>query len=543
MQILEGKSVLPGIAIGRIHIHRNSRQQVKYCYTEDTAAEIARFERAVSAVMSKLEHLYEETAAQAGAENAELLRSHQMILQDESYLQNVKSLIAHRYANAEYAVAVTRDQFCTLFRGMDDEYMQARSEDIRDVARRIIDALRGVEDEGLQLTEPGIVMAVDLAPSEALQLDKTKVLGLVTAKGSVTSHTAILAKTYGIPALVSTGQAPEEAFHGRMAALDARDGLLYIEPDEETLAHLQRRQVAQREHRARLHRLIGQESVTVDGRRIKIYANVGSKDDIAASLREDAEGIGLFRSEFLYLNRTGYPTEEQQYEAYRAAVIAMKGRRVVIRTLDLGADKQVDYMNIPEEKNAAMGLRAIRFCLSRPELFKTQLRAILRAAACGDVAVLYPMITSQTEVRTIKALVEEAREELAAEGVAYGEISQGVMIETPAAALISDLLAEEADFFSIGTNDLTQYALAVDRENEALDAVFDPYHPAVLRMIAMTADNAHRAGIPCCICGELGADTALTKRFLEMGVDELSVAPESVLAVRAAVREINLQEG
>lgn len=542
MQIYCGKSVYSGIAIGKLHVHRGADQQVKCYKVEEPQAEVKRFEAACGQVKVVLCDLYEKAAAEIGEEKAAIFRMHQMILEDDSLVRSVAGIIHAQEVNAEYAVAVTRDNFCAMFRAMEDEYISARAEDVRDVAQRIIAALSGVCQEDTPIDEPVIILAEDLTPGETLQFDKSNVLAFVTVRGSTNSHTAILARTYGIPALVGTAVEPEASLQGRMAVVDGRTGHLYIDPEEATLREMQENRAAEQAKKEQLLRLKGRDNITPDGRRITVRANIGTNADIPRVLANDAEGVGLLRSEFLYLDKDTYPTEEEQFRAYRDAAIAMEGRRLVIRTLDIGVDKKGSYMQLAREENPAMGLRAIRFCLTRPEVFRTQLRAVLRAGAYGNVAVLYPMITSVKEIRRIKALVEEVKAELAAEGLAYADVEQGIMIETPAAAMISDLLAREADFFSIGTNDLTQYCLAIDRQNEAQAEFYDPYHTAVLRMIDRTVKSAHEAGIRCCICGELGADTRLTPLFLAIGVDELSVAPECVLAVRKVIRETNVAE-
>lgn len=552
MQIYQGKSVCGGIAIGKLHIHQNVEPQVKCYKVSDPRAEITRFQSAKEQAVKQLDSLYKMAVKEIGEENAAIFQVHQMMLQDADYGKAVVNMITTQEINAEYAVLVTQDSFYDMFSSMDDDYMKARAADIKDISRRVLDVLSGREApeynfmeynfrEVYSPEEPMIILAQDLAPSETVQLDKEKVLSFVTVNGSTKSHTAILARTMGIPALVATAIRPEMPLHGRLAVVDGDNGCIYVDPDEELLQIMRERQAAAREKMGLLLAFKGKESITLDGRKIAICANIGNSTDLPLVFENDAEGIGLFRSEFLYLEKDTYPTEEEQFESYKAVAQAMSGKRVIIRTLDIGADKQTDYMQIPEEENPAMGLRAIRMCLTRPQMFKTQLRALYRASAFGKIAVMYPMITSVKEIKQIKALTEEVKAELAAEGIPFTDVEQGIMIETPAAAIISDLLAKEVDFFSIGTNDLTQYALAVDRQNEAMDAFYDPYHTAVLRMIALTVENAHRAGIWCGICGELGADTRLTQLFLALGVDELSVSPGRVLAVRKVVRETDVE--
>lgn len=540
MQIFEGKSVFGGIAMGKIRVYKKDAQQVKRVKVTDAEAEIARYMQARDTAMQQLQQLYEKALQEIGETNAAIFEVHQMMLEDDDYNESVENIIRTEQVNAEYAVASTGDNFAQMFASMDDEYMQGRAADVRDISERMIGILNGAAADGIAADEPVIIVADDLAPSETVQMDKSKVLSFVTVHGSLNSHTAILARTMGIPALVATDIAEADALDGRYAVVDGAAGKLYVEPDEETTGMLEQKKKEFQEQKELLETLKGKENVTLDGKKIMLYANIGNSKDLATVIQNDAGGIGLFRSEFIYLERDHFPTEEEQFQIYKQVAQTMAGKRVIIRTLDIGADKQCDYFEMEKEENPAMGCRAIRICLTRPEIFKTQLRALFRASAFGKLAVMYPMITSVSEVRRIKEIVAEVCAELDAQGVAYGEVEQGIMIETPAAVMISDLLAEEVDFFSIGTNDLTQYTLAIDRQNTKLDEFFDPHHPAVLRMIQMVVENAHKKGIWAGICGELGADPELTQTFLKMGVDELSVSPGRILTLRKIIRETDV---
>ena len=540
MQIFEGKSVFGGIAMGKIRVYKKDAQQVKRVKVTDEEAEIARYMQARDTAMQQLQQLYEKALQEIGETNAAIFEVHQMMLEDDDYNESVENIIRTEQVNAEYAVASTGDNFAQMFASMDDEYMQGRAADVRDISERMIGILNGDAADGIAADEPVIIVADDLAPSETVQMDKSKVLSFVTVHGSLNSHTAILARTMGIPALVATDIAEADALDGKYAVVDGAAGKLYVEPDEETTGMLEQKKKEFQEQKELLETLKGKENVTLDGKKIMLYANIGNSKDLATVIQNDAGGIGLFRSEFIYLERDHFPTEEEQFQIYKQVAQTMAGKRVIIRTLDIGADKQCDYFEMEKEENPAMGCRAIRICLTRPEIFKTQLRALFRASAFGKVAVMYPMITSVSEVRRIKEIVAEVCAELDAQGVAYGEVEQGIMIETPAAVMISDELAAEVDFFSIGTNDLTQYTLAIDRQNTKLDEFFDPHHPAVLRMIQMVVENAHKKGIWAGICGELGADPELTQTFLKMGVDELSVSPGRILTLRKIIRETDV---
>ena len=534
MKVIQGKSIFGGIAIGPIYFFTKDQKQVKRTKIEDAEAEIKRYEDASEAAKEQLGVLYEKALKEVGESGAQIFEVHQMMLDDDDYNDSVKSIIETQMVNAEYAVATTGDNFASMFAAMEDEYFQARSADMKDISERVINVLMGAGEEK-SWDEPSIIVAEDLAPSETVQFDKSKLLGFVTKLGSSNSHTAILARTMNIPALIQIDI--QEEWNGKMAVIDGFSGEFYIDPEPEILEKYQAKKGEQEAHRRLLAEQKGKPTVTKGGKAIKLFANIGSVSDLPAAMSNDAGGIGLFRSEFLYLESDTYPTEDEQFKAYKMVAETMAGKKVIIRTLDIGADKQVDYFELDKEENPAMGLRAIRICLTRPEIFKTQLRALLRASAYGNIAVMYPMIISVEEVRQIKAIMEEVKKELDDAGIAYGNVEQGIMIETPAAAVISDLLAKEVDFFSIGTNDLTQYTLAIDRQNAKLDAFYDSHHEAVLRMIEMVVDNAHKEGIWAGICGELGADMELTERFLEMGVDELSVSPTFIYPIRQIIRE------
>lgn len=542
MELYRGKSVFGGIAIGRLHIYSKKNLQVKRERVEDVEAEVTRFHAAKEKAIEQLAELYEKSLSAVGAANAAIFEIHQMMLQDDDYIESTENMIRIQKVNAEYAVATTSDNFVNMFAAMDDDYMRGRAADVRDISERVLLILSGQEAGGVKTDEPVIIVADDLAPSETVQMDKSKVLSFVTVHGSTNSHTAILARTMGIPALIGTPVPLDASLDGRLAVVDGDTGQFYVEPDEQTLAEMQQKYDEMQMKKELLQTLKGKESVTLDGRKIMLYANIGNYKDLSLVLENDAEGIGLFRSEFLYLESSTYPTEEEQLKIYRAVAETMAGKRVIIRTLDIGADKQADYFELPKEENPAMGCRAIRICLTRPEILKTQLRALFRASAFGKIAIMYPMITSLAEIARIKQIVEEVKAELTEAGVPFGTPEQGIMIETPAAVMISDKLAKEVDFFSIGTNDLTQYTLAIDRQNDQLDEFYDSHHQAVLRMIEMTVQNAHKENIWCGICGELGADASLSKLFLAMGVDELSMSPGSLLFIRKIVRETNVGE-
>lgn len=537
MNVYQGKSVFGGIAIGHLCVYQKGEQQVTCQKIEDVEAEVKRFQVAREAAQAQLGELYDKAVKEVGEANAAIFEMHQMLLEDEDYQDSVENIIRTQQVNAEYATAVTSDHFSSMFAEMDDDYMKERAADIRDISERVIANLNGENKSKVVTDEPVIILADDLAPSETVQLEKDKVLSFVTVHGSVNSHTAILARTMGIPALVSTEMELTQDLDGKLAVVDGNHGTIYVDPDAETMEKMKTLKKEEEEKKELLQTFKNKESITLDGKRVLTYANIGNVKDLALVLQNGAEGIGLFRSEFLYLESETYPTEEEQFEVYKKVAETMAGKRVIIRTLDIGADKQADYFELAKEENPAMGVRAIRICLTRPEIFKTQLRALFRASAYGNIAIMYPMITSLSEIAQIKEIVEEVKAELDADGVPYGTPEQGIMIETPAAATISDLLAKEVDFFSIGTNDLTQYTLAIDRQNQSLDAFFDAHHIAVLRMIYQTVQNAHKAGIWCGICGELGADSDLTELFLAMGIDELSVSPGRLLTIRRLICE------
>ena len=534
MEIIQGKAIFGGIAIGPISFFAKEQKQVKRTKVEDTEAEIARYEAALATAIEQLGALYEKALKEVGESEAQIFEVHQMMLEDDDYNDSVKNIISSQGLNAEFAVATTGDNFSTMFAAMDDEYFQARAVDVKDISERIINILMGIGEAKVS-DAPSIIVAEDLAPSETVQMDKSKLLGFVTRLGSSNSHTAILARTMNIPALIQVDI--KEEWNGKQAIIDGFSGKFIIEPEADVLEEYQKKEAEQQERRRLLAEQKGKPTVTKNGKAIKLFANIGSVSDLQSVMENDAAGIGLFRSEFLYLESETYPTEEEQFKAYKMVAETMAGKKVIIRTLDIGADKQVDYFELDKEENPAMGLRAIRICLTRPEIFKTQLRALLRASAFGNIAVMYPMIISVEEVRKIKAIMEEVKAELDEAGIPYGNVEQGIMIETPAAVILSDLLAKEVDFFSIGTNDLTQYTLAIDRQNAKLDEFYNPHHEAVLRMIQMVVENAHKAGIWAGICGELGADLELTDRFMEMGVDELSVSPTFIYPVRQKIRE------
>ena len=542
MQIYNGKSVFGGIAIGKISVYQKKEQQVKRVKIDDPEQEMARYEKAKAEGIKQLQGLYDKALREVGEANAAIFEVHQMMMEDDGYNESVENIIRSQGVNAEYAVATTGDNYAQMFSAMDDDYMRERAADVRDISERLLTILNGEETGAVDADEPKIIVAEDLAPSETVQLDKDKVLSFVTVKGSLNSHTAILARTMAIPALVNASVPLESEIDGRLGIVDGANGTFYVDPDEATLAEMKKRQEEDFSRKQLLLTLKGKENVTLDGQKVMLYANIGNIKDLATVIQNDAGGIGLFRSEFIYLEKEDFPTEEEQFQIYRQVAQTMAGKRVIIRTLDIGADKQCDYFHMEHEENPALGCRAIRICLTRPEIFKTQLRALFRASAFGKIAIMYPMITSVQEVRKIKEIVEEVKAELTSQGVEFGDPEQGIMIETPAAAIISDDLAKEVDFFSIGTNDLSQYTMAIDRQNPQLDLFFDPHHPAVLRMISLVMENAHKAGIWAGICGELGADQSLTKEFLAMGVDELSVSPGSILPLRKIILETNVTD-
>ena len=537
MEMYTGKSIFKGIAIGKILFYQKGEQPVKRVKIEDTAEQIKRYEDARAKAAEQLQGLYEKALKEVGEANAAVFEVHQMMLEDDDYIDSVVNIIETQQVNAEFAVATTGDNFAKMFVEMEDDYFKARAADVKDISERMVNILSGNESGGAIGDEPVIVVAEDLAPSETVQMDKEKLLAFVTRLGSANSHTAILARTMNIPALIEVDI--KEEWNGKMAVVDGYTGTFYIDPDEDILKKMQEKKEEDIKARELLQELKGKEDVTVDGKHIKLYANIGGVKDVASVLANDAAGIGLFRSEFLYLEADNYPDEEAQFQAYKTVAENMAGKKVIVRTLDIGADKQVDYFNLDHEENPAMGYRAIRICLDRRDIFRTQLRALLRASAYGNIGIMYPMIISVDEVKEIKKIVESIKAELTEKGIEYGEVEQGIMIETPAAVMISDLLAKEVDFFSIGTNDLTQYTLAIDRQNSKLDNIYDAHHTAVLRMIQQTIENGHKAGCWVGICGELGADMTLTETFLKMGIDELSVSPTFVLPIRKLIREMS----
>lgn len=542
MLTYKGKSVFGGIAIGKIRVYSKGEQQVKRIKVDHAEDEVVRYREATAAAIAQLQGLYDKALKEVGEANAAIFEIHQMMLEDDDYCESVENIITTQKVNAEYAVAQTADNFAQMFSSMDDDYMKERAADVKDISERLVTILNGKETSAIDAGEPVIIVADDLAPSETVQLDKDKVLSFVTVHGSVNSHTAILARTMSIPALIGTSLPLDSSIDGKMGVVDGTNGIFYIDPDDEILDEMMQLREKEEEKKRLLQTLKGKENITLDGQKILLYANIGNIKDLATVRQNDAGGIGLFRSEFIYLEKDQYPTEEEQFQIYKTVAETMAGKRVIIRTLDIGADKQCDYFEMEKEENPAMGCRAIRICLTRPEVFKTQLRALFRASAYGKIAIMYPMITSVKEVRKIKEIVAQVKEELKQQGIEHGDPEQGIMIETPAAAIISDMLAKEVDFFSIGTNDLTQYTLAIDRQNIALDDFYDPHHPAVLRLISMVVDNAHREGIWAGICGELGADLELTREFLAMGVDELSVSPGRILPIRKIVLETNVAD-
>ena len=538
MITLEGKSVFGGVAIGKIQFYKRNEITIKRTRVEDVEAEVERFQNAKAKTLELLKGLYEKALEDVGEANAMIFEAHQLMLEDPDYVESIENIIRTQDVNAEYAIGATADNFAAIFEAMDDAYMQGRAADVRDVSERLLQALSSQNETVMVMDEPVIIAADDLVPSETVQLDKEKVLSFVTMYGSANSHTAILARTMNIPAVIGLGEALKEEYDGKVAIVDGVDGKVYIDPDEETMVSMQKKQKKDQEQKELLNQLKGKENVTKSGQKVNVYANIGNLADVGAVLKNDAGGIGLFRSEFLYLESDTYPTEEQQFAVYKKVAETMAGKKVIIRTLDIGADKQVDYFKLDKEDNPALGYRAIRICLTRPEIFKTQLRALYRASAYGQISIMFPMIISVAEVKKIKEIVEEVKAELRTEGAAFREdVELGIMIETPAAVMVSRELAKEVDFFSVGTNDLTQYTLAIDRQNQKLEDFYDPHHPAVLAMIRMAAENAHAEGKWIGICGELGADVTLTETFLKMGIDELSVAPGMVLKVRQKIRE------
>ena len=538
MITISGKSVFGSVSIGKLLFYKRNEKVIKRTHVDDVDAEWKRFQEAKNTAVSQLKGLYDKALEDVGEANAMIFEIHQMMLEDLDYLESIENIIRTQEVNAEFAVATTADNFAQMFAAMDDAYMQGRAADVKDVSERVLDILCGVSDGMKEMTEPCIIAADDLAPSETVQLDKSKVLGFATMYGSSNSHTAILARTMNIPAVIGLGEDLLASYDGKQAIIDGFTGTLYIDPDEETLMSMQVKRAKDLEQKALLEQLKGKENVTKSGQKINVYANIGNVSDLGAVLKNDAGGIGLFRSEFLYLENTDFPTEEQQFAVYKQVAENMAGKKVIIRTLDIGADKQVDYFGLDKEENPALGYRAIRICLTRPGIFKTQLRALYRAAVYGNISIMFPMIISVDEVKKIKGIIAEVKEELKNEGIPFrDDVELGIMIETPASVMVSRELAKEVDFFSVGTNDLTQYTLAIDRQNSKLDPFYDPHHPAVLAMIKMAADNAHAEGKWIGICGELGADLELTEEFLKMGLDELSVSPAMVLPLRKRIRE------
>ena len=535
----QGKSVFSGVAIGKIFVYKKADNTVEKYQVEDAAAEFERFKAAQAKAITQLQALYEKTCKDIGEEEAMIFEMHQQLLEDLDYVESIQGIIEGEGLNAEYAVFVTAEQFAAMFIAMNDEYMSGRAVDVKDVSERVISILNGTQVAAEAMDEPVIILAEDLAPSETVQFEKDKLLAFVTQKGSANSHTAILARMMNLPSLVTTDIELDLEYNGKMAIVDGFTGKIYIEPDEVTMAEMKEKKKREDERRRMLQTLKGLPTVTKSGKKVHLYANIGGVEDVDAVLANDSEGVGLFRSEFLYLGREDYPSEEEQFEAYKAVLSKMGGKKVIIRTLDIGADKQADYFNIEKEENPALGFRAIRICLERVDMFKTQLRAIYRASAYGKAAIMFPMIISVSEIVRIKEIVEEVKEELRQNDIPFGDVELGIMVETPAAVMISDQLAAEVEFFSIGTNDLTQYTLAIDRQNQALEPFYDAHHDAVLRMIQKTIENAHAHGAWCGICGELGADMELTRRFVQMGIDELSVSPPFTLELRKKIREID----
>ena len=535
----QGKSVFSGVAIGKIFVYKKADNTIEKYQIEDAAAEFDRFKAAQAKAITQLQALYEKTCKDIGEEEAMIFEMHQQLLEDLDYVEGIQEIIEGEGLNAEYAVFVVAEMMANMFIAMNDEYMSGRAVDVKDVSDRVISILNGTQVAAEAMDEPVIILAEDLAPSETVQFEKDKLLAFVTQKGSANSHTAILARMMNLPSLVTTDIELDPEYNGKMGIVDGFTGKIYIEPDEVIMAEMKEKKRREDERRRMLQTLKGLPTVTKSGKKVHLYANIGGVEDVDAVLENDSEGVGLFRSEFLYLGREDYPTEEEQYEAYKAVLSKMGGKKVIIRTLDIGADKQADYFNIEKEENPALGFRAIRICLERVDVFKTQLRAIYRASAYGKASIMFPMIISVSEIVRIKEIVEEVKEELKQKDIPFGDVELGIMIETPAAVIISDQLAAHVDFFSIGTNDLTQYTLAIDRQNQALEPFYNAHHEAVLRMIQMTIENAHAHGAWCGICGELGADMALTRKFVQMGIDELSVSPPFTLELRQKIREID----
>ena len=533
-----GKSVLSGVAIGKLYIFKKQEYTLVKETVADAEAEVTRFQDACEKAKEQLEKLYEKTLAEVGEEHAAIFDVHKMMLEDLDYIEAIEAMIRDEKVNAEYAVSTTGDNFAETFAMMDDDYFKARSADVLDISKRVVRVLAGIKEAGIDSDEPVIIVADDLTPSETVQMDKSKILAFVTRFGSQNSHTAILARSMNLPSLINTNIELLDEFDGKMAVVDSFHDTLIVNPDENAMKEAEADLKRWKDELSALDELIGLDNVTTDGRKVNIYANIGNVEDLPKVLQNDAHGIGLFRSEFVYLGSQDYPSEDAQFEAYKAVVEGMGGKKVIIRTLDIGADKQADYFHLAHEENPAMGLRAIRICLERMEVFKTQLRAIYRASAFGKCSIMFPMIISVWEIKKIKEIVEVVKQELTAEGHAIGEVELGIMIETPAAVMMSDELAKEVEFFSIGTNDLTQYTLAIDRQNECINRFYDSHHPAVLKMIQMTIDNGHKNGIWVGICGELASDLTLTETFMDMGIDELSVSPTYILPLRKKVREI-----
>ena len=541
MITLQGKGVFGGIAIGEIAFFKRDSGVVQRKKVEDPQAEIQRFENAKAKAIEELGELYDKAVSEVGESNAMLFQTHQFMLEDLDYVEAIENMIQTQSVNAEYAVSVTGDNFSQMFASMDDDYMRERAADVKDISARVVKILTGAGESGLVTDKPVILASDDLAPSETVQLNKDMVLSFVTQGGSTNSHTAILAKTMNIPAIIGIGDALDEKYEGKEAIVDGANGCLIIEPDEETMKEYQAKKQEYLAQQELLQQFRGKETVSLDGQKVKLYANIGNASDIGVVIKNDAAGIGLFRSEFLYLENDNFPTEEEQFKVYKYVAETMGQKQVIIRTLDIGADKQIDYFNLPHEENPAMGYRAIRICLDRREVFKTQLRALYRASYYGTIAIMFPMIISVTEVQTIKKIIEEVKKELDEEKIPYKDVELGIMIETPAAVMMSEELAQEVDFFSVGTNDLTQYTLAIDRQNPKLDNIYDSHHPAILKMLKMIVDNGHKGGCWVGICGELGADTTLTETFLSMGYDELSVSPSMILKVRQEIRSLDLK--
>ena len=543
MIIYEGKAVFEGVAIGKLSVYKKAEQFVKREKIEDPEAEISRYEEARNTAVMQLQVLHDKAVKEVGESGAEIFEAHQMMVEDGDFIDSVENIIRTQMVNAEFAVAETGDNFRKMFLDMEDEYFRGRAADVKDISERIINVLMGVGGGGIESSEPVIVVADDLAPSETVQMDKDKILSFVTVHGSANSHTSILAKTMSIPAIIGCDIPLTDEMDGREAIVDGFEGKVYVDPDEETLAEKQKIVEKELEKKSLLEQLKGKENITLDGQKINIYANIGNTKDLGLALKNDAGGIGLFRSEFIYLGSDNYPTEDEQFAIYKQVAETMAGKKVIIRTLDIGADKQADYFELPAEENPALGLRAIRICLTRPEIFKTQLRAILRASAFGKISIMFPMIISVDEVKKIKEIVAGVKAELDAAGAPYDkDIELGVMIETPASVMIAEDLAKEVDFFSVGTNDLTQYTLAIDRQNQSLDEFYDSHHPAIMKMLKIIVDAAHKGGAWAGICGELGSDLSLTKEFLAMGYDELSVSPGRILPLRKVVLETNVSE-